>query len=251
MNNSMLPSRPQRDLLARGQSVSHLSLIIGLTLAAVKPCCYAADADNGQAIFTVCGPKAAQRVLQWYGQEQRLEYIVRECQWPELSKGASVDRLSCFLREQGVHTRVISLNGACIPSWSEPIIAFIPGSNGSLGHFVTIERQAGSQHTTIWDPDTDTTKPFTRWHQRAFKGEVFILTSRLPITMQASHIPLRRPYSNALLCAVGLIIGSVLGLVINGVWRLCRREAPVRRKAFWFNPLALGKEWLCCDHSLP
>jgi ABC-type bacteriocin/lantibiotic exporter with double-glycine peptidase domain len=77
--------------------------------------------------------------------------LIRELQWPDLSKGTTLSALSECLRNRGIETKLVHFDQGESIIWDEPVILHLDGAEGTVddarstpGHFVAILPVEGS-----------------------------------------------------------------------------------------------------------
>lgn len=95
-----------------------------------------------------CGPRCVQFVLEYYGISAELIPLMRETQWFQLERGASLGRLRDALESRGIHTAMIQVDPAVEIAAAVPIIRHIQNSRGD-GHFVIQLNR--DREKVIWD----------------------------------------------------------------------------------------------------
>jgi hypothetical protein len=94
----------------------------------------------------ICGPRCVKHVLKYYGHDADLSDLVREIQWPEYQKGATMAALAKSLERRGVHVRAVVLPKAAPLEWAYPVILHFVGE--PIGHFTVLTPSNGG--VTLW-----------------------------------------------------------------------------------------------------
>lgn len=97
----------------------------------------------------VCGPRCAQYLLRYYGQEVDLIDLVREIQWPDLENGASLEAVDNALKRRGIHTFGMQLAPHARLKWPYPALVLVKMDGAKLGHFV-VARPSLSKTLDVW-----------------------------------------------------------------------------------------------------
>ncbi|MGM0488771.1 MAG: cysteine peptidase family C39 domain-containing protein [Planctomycetota bacterium] len=102
----------------------------------------------------ICGPRCVQFVLKQYGRAEPLDALVREMQWPDLSKKSSVRQIEKALESRSVYTRSIQLKNTRRFEPRCPAVVHLcrghGGGEGS-GHFVVVMPRSTPLEVVFWD----------------------------------------------------------------------------------------------------
>lgn len=103
----------------------------------------------------ICGPRCAHYVLKHYGREEALTSLVREMQWPDLTKGCTVAQIEKALISRGIHVRSIQLKRFGSVQPESPAIVHLrregSGKEDPKGHFVVLLPETTRTEAVIWD----------------------------------------------------------------------------------------------------
>ncbi len=137
--------------------------VFGLALVFEGVFCKAATAEayveglpteedrHEQQRMLICGPRCVQFVLDYYGHEEGVIEIVREIQWPHLSRGCSLADIEDALRKRGIHTQAIRLESRATLDWPHPVILHLSAGRNEMGHFVVWLPCSTGGAADIWD----------------------------------------------------------------------------------------------------
>jgi ABC-type bacteriocin/lantibiotic exporter with double-glycine peptidase domain len=129
----------------------------------------------------ICGPRCVQYLLEYYELDREdLIDLVREVQWPDLEKGASLDRVECALRDRGIHTAPIVVPGNGELCWHSPVVVHLKDDKAGLGHFAVWLPESSGGEVKVWRDRSGAHVLEKKDFSRLFTG-VALLTSRQPI----------------------------------------------------------------------
>lgn len=133
----------------------------------------------------VCGSRSVVCVLRHFGQDADLAEIIKECQWPDYEKGASVFALSQALQKRGIYSVVLELSNGLKSGfvWPEPIIATISTSESTL-HFTTLLPNPDGS----WRYSEDFSFFVSGSHDDPSSYKHLLLTSSVPISQDSIRI---------------------------------------------------------------
>jgi hypothetical protein len=164
--------------------------LIGLSLAAAQP----GQTDNAVQ-NAICGPRCVQHILNSYGIKVELIDLIRECQWPDIEKGASVDSLIAALNQRGIYTlaiKPVTLN------WKKPILAYSTADNGTnIGHFAVFSQTIDGK-VSVWNSNSKVITP-----------AVLVLTDDQPIDLH--YLQQGSPY--LAYCTLLLVMALIASIV--------------------------------------
>jgi len=136
----------------------------------------------------ICGPRCVQYLLGYYDLESEdIIDLVREVQWPDLERGASLDRVEQSLRDRGIHTAsiVVPENGELC--WHSPAVVHLKDDEAGLGHFAVWLPESSGGEVKVWGGRSGTRVLEKRDFSKLFTG-VALLTSREPLGDPGSAI---------------------------------------------------------------
>lgn len=151
-----------------------------------------AEALDLSASELVCGPRCVRFLLEYYGKGKDTELVelIRETQWPDLERGASLAALSKSLEGRGIYTHALRLPAEAGLRWPFPVILHLQGvtpGDSAGGHYVVwLPESSPSRTLVISGLDQLHEGPFSRLSQR-MSGYV-LLTSNRPIQNPQSAI---------------------------------------------------------------
>jgi ABC-type bacteriocin/lantibiotic exporter with double-glycine peptidase domain len=128
----------------------------------------------------VCGPRCVQFVLKYYGIEEDLIDLVREIQWPDLERGASLDSLEMALRMRGIETRAMRLGSRGVLKSPHPVIMHLNGKSAG-GHYVVWLPSSSDSESHVWIGLAGVQVGPTLDLEKSRSGAI-LLTSPTPIT---------------------------------------------------------------------
>ncbi len=131
---------------------------------------------EGRTSDLTCGPRCVQFVLGQYGVSEDLMPLIREIQWAELERGASLGQLRDALECRGIHTAMIRISPSSAIMADTPIILHGETNRGS-GHFVV--QQVLDGESVIWDGLRGFRKG---WPDEVRSSGIALVTSRSPLT---------------------------------------------------------------------
>lgn len=106
-------------------------------------------ADREEA--KVCGPRCVQFLLRYYGKEvPSLLELVREIQWPEIERGASLEDLRRSLEKRGIYTYAMRISDHASLKWEFPAVLHLQPAKDVLGHFVVWLPESTENETQVW-----------------------------------------------------------------------------------------------------
>lgn len=161
----------------------------------------------------VCGPRCAWLVLRYYGHDVDLMDLVREIQWPEFERGASLAAIQDSLERRGVHTSALWIAPTARLHWGHPVIMHLE-SNSLGGHFVVRGPSQSPDHDVIWTT-IDGSNPLPVESRRAGRSGYVFLTSPEPITDPASAAIVPEP---AWLTPVTIGAAIMLPILLVLIW---------------------------------
>lgn len=193
-------------------------------------CCdHARAADDTQEstkglTSVYCGPRCVQRVLREYGIETDLVDLIREMQWPDDGRGASMQALADAIRKRGLHAETVNLESGVDIDWTGPAIVHV--QNDGVPHYVVwLPPDKPDAAARVWDHDVS---PVVlnpgRFHQ-ARTGPL-LLTSRGPIPDSAAighQVQERTQSATAILALIAAVVAFLTG------WFAQRRFSGVTR----------------------
>lgn len=159
----------------------------------------------------ICGPRCVQFVLQHYGIDAELQDLVREMQWPELEKGATLDSMSQALERRGVHTCVLKVDPSTRLAWRDPVIVHLQGAKEALGHYLVLLPGAASGEVDEYVEFTNVNHYPADAIRERMSG-VVMLTSSKPIDDWRSAMPEGR--MSLSLTRLVLLVSSSLGILL-------------------------------------
>jgi ABC-type bacteriocin/lantibiotic exporter with double-glycine peptidase domain len=84
----------------------------------------------------ICGPRCVQYLLRYYTKpDVDIFDLVRECQWPDIEGGATLDSLARALGKRGVYTTALRTAPGAVIRWPCPVLLHM-GGDGPIGHYV-------------------------------------------------------------------------------------------------------------------
>jgi ABC-type bacteriocin/lantibiotic exporter with double-glycine peptidase domain len=170
----------------------------------------------------ICGPRCVHFVLKHYGRDEALSPVVRQMQWPDLSKGSSVRQIEDALQSRGVYTRSIELKRAGSFRPRFPAIVHLRDQHGgdvSLeGHFVVVMPESTRSEAVVWDGLFGVRRETWRDFSRRMTG-VVVLTGDEPIEDVDEAMRMRAPRCRWKVCLLGaLVLGVVLLIPLGPRW---------------------------------
>jgi ABC-type bacteriocin/lantibiotic exporter with double-glycine peptidase domain len=130
----------------------------------------------------ICGPKCVKKILQWYKKEDEdIIRLVREIQWPDVQKGASIGKIAQALEKRGIHTFAMKVKSSARIVWQYPVIIHIkPKKEQNIGHFVVWLPTSEKSVVSVYDGDFGIFEYNERQWSNERSGSV-LLTSIEPI----------------------------------------------------------------------
>ena|GEM_PF-3531482 len=130
----------------------------------------------------ICGPKCVQEMLRLYGKENEdIIRLVREIQWPEVRKGATLANVAQALEKRGIHTFAMSISPSARIVWQHPVIVHLnPKPGEEMGHFVVWLPESQGDTVRIWNMSVNIQQENERLWSKERSGAV-LLTSPEPI----------------------------------------------------------------------
>ncbi len=160
----------------------------------------------------ICGPRCVQYLLEYYELESEdLVDLVREIQWPEVEKGASLDRLEQALRDRGLSTASIRIPENATLRWHFPAVVHLEEKGASFGHFAVWLPESEGDHVEVWSGREGLLPMRQSDFSKLFTG-VALLTSREPIVDPGSAVESHRPSALGIrpLMVALTVIGAIL-----------------------------------------
>lgn len=101
----------------------------------------------------ICGPKCVQEVLRLYDKDDEdIIRLVREIQWPEIRKGATMAGIAQALKKREIHTFAMQINPSARIVWSHPVIVHLnPKPGDEIGHFVVWLPNSKNNRLFVWN----------------------------------------------------------------------------------------------------
>lgn len=110
-------------------------------------------AEHEQSLDRViCGPRCVKYVLDFYGKgnNEELADLVRELQWPDFNRGASLRDLGEALNRRGIYTMAVTGNRGFCVEWEHPVIVHFGEDSSNLGHFVVLLPSEDDKRARVW-----------------------------------------------------------------------------------------------------
>ena len=161
-----------------------------------------------------CGPRCAWFVLDLYGKRTELVDTIRQTQWPEVERGASLASLKELLERHGIYTLGIEMRSPSSFSWDFATIMHLRPDAGSRGHFVVLQPADGSGDVTIWNGVAGFQRVAPGWLEDRMSG-IVLLTSPNPIDPQM----LRNAKPNLLSSNWAWFCGGIVMVAVPALWR--------------------------------
>jgi ABC-type bacteriocin/lantibiotic exporter with double-glycine peptidase domain len=161
----------------------------------------------------ICGPRCVYYVLKHSGRDEPLASLVREMQWPDLTKGSTVAQMEKALTSRGIHVRSIQLKrfGSARPE--SPAIVHLRKEGDAeedlKGHFVVLLPESTEAEALVWDGVLGIRREPWIEFSKKMTGTI-MLTGDAPIENVDEVLRLRGPLSAWEVC---LWAALVLGLV--------------------------------------
>jgi len=114
--------------------------------------------EKDRVYDSICGPRCVQYILRHYGIQVELHDLIRECQWPDVEAGASLNALIQSLNSRGIHTLPLKARQVQI-NWDKPILAYVDNGEDRLGHFVVLQ-DLNNGDAKVWNAIENQTNRF-------------------------------------------------------------------------------------------
>lgn len=130
----------------------------------------------------ICGPKCVQEVLRLYEKEDEdIIRLVREIQWPEVRKGATLANVAQALEKRGIHTFAMDIFPSVRIVWNYPVIVHLnPKPGQEIGHYIVWLPESQKDTVKIWNMNAKVEQENERLWAKERSGAV-LLTSPEPI----------------------------------------------------------------------
>jgi len=101
----------------------------------------------------ICGPKCVLEILRLYEKEDEdLIRLVREIQYPDVRKGATLANIAQALEKRGIHTFAMGISPTARIVWQYPVIVHLnPKPGEEIGHFVVWLPESRGDTVQIWN----------------------------------------------------------------------------------------------------
>lgn len=146
------------------------------------------NAINGQIIprprsgsDMICGPRCVSYILDYYHKDQiQLVDLVREMQWPDIEKGATIKSIETSLNSRDVYTKAVKIDPSSRLQWPFPVIVHLE-EPPEMGHYVVWLPTSTADQEIIWAGLTGLLQGSAAAISEKRSGAV-ILTSPKPIS---------------------------------------------------------------------
>ena len=167
-----------------------VSLLL-LMAATTTPVIYGDDGETDSSDMPVsernignliCGPKCMHEILRLYGKEDEdIIRLVREIQYPDIHKGATLDNVAKALEKRGIHTFAMNISPSARIVWQHPVIVHLhPKQGEEIGHYVVWLPESHGDIVRIWNMDKRIQEDNERFWSKERSGAI-LLTSPEPI----------------------------------------------------------------------
>jgi len=178
----------------------------------------------------ICGPKCVRKILWLYGKEDEdIIRLIREIQWPDTRKGATLANVAQALERRGIHTFAMNISPSARIVWQHPVIVHLePKLGEEIGHFVVWLPESQGDTVRIWDMGRVRRSNERLWTEG--RSGAILLTSPEPIdnpgkALKWVVLPFYDQIEDILAWAI-FVIGVI---VVVKSFRLCRFLEKKRR----------------------
>lgn len=127
------------------------ALAAGVALRAASVSAAADEERPSRRGDLTCGPRCVQFILQHYGHdEEDLIELVKELQWPDLERGATLASLQAGLERRGLFCRALQIHPDAELHWDYPVLVHTTLPTGE-GHYVVWMPGSGDAGEYWWN----------------------------------------------------------------------------------------------------
>lgn len=138
--------------------------------------------EQQQQYGAFCGPRCVKYLIIHYGQDCDLLDVIREAQWPDSERGATLAAIEAALSRRRIGTCGVAIPFEADITWPHPVLVHLLHENGE-GHFVVWLEQLG-RTSRVWDGLRGESEVDNELLAQSRSGTV-LLTAPGPITSPA------------------------------------------------------------------
>ena len=190
-------------------------LIVATGMSAT-PCLGQAGTHRVAVRDMICGPRAVEFILYWYGKPEEVSDLIWELQGGDVSRPVNLQTIADALGKRQIHTKAIRLSPGTEPEWPYPSILHLNQAGGP-GHFVVRVPAKDGRPVLYWSGTSGYGTDLREEARNNLTG-VVLLTSLEPIP-DTVPVTTRASVTTNWFSVAGVVFAGVIGL-----WALIGRR---------------------------